>query len=110
LFLRFICPCLVFPSLIGFTFNNPNSKEPGANKPNPQAQRGLILLAKILQGLSNNVLFGSKDTFLAELKEVIDTFSPSLHKFLSQVSTAPVSYIELVVLLTSFRDLNISFF
>jgi hypothetical protein len=56
-FLRFICPALIAPHQFGLR----DAPPPGAE------QRTLLLLAKVIQMLANDVEFGRKEEFLAPL-------------------------------------------
>ncbi|KAK5988736.1 Pentafunctional AROM polypeptide [Cladobotryum mycophilum] len=56
-FLRFFCPAIVAPDVEGLVQTTP-SKE---------MRRGLLLIAKIIQNLANNVLFGTKEPYMFPL-------------------------------------------
>lgn len=57
IFLRFFCPAIVAPEVEGLV-PTPPSKE---------MRRGLLLIAKIIQNLANNVLFGTKEPYMFPL-------------------------------------------
>lgn len=59
LFLRFVCPALLAPLYFGVADENPN----------PMAQRQLILVAKVLQNLTNDTLPGIKEAYMQALNE-----------------------------------------
>jgi hypothetical protein len=67
-FLRFICPSVVLP----------HQYDVVREKPTKESQRGLTLLAKILQTLANHVLFTEKESYLLE-------FNPFIERNYSQV-------------------------
>ncbi len=55
--------------------------------PTLEAQRGLILISKLLQNLSNGIVFDdSKEEYTAELNKFILTHMDSLHQFLSKLA------------------------
>ncbi|PRP80537.1 Ras GTPase activation domain-containing protein [Planoprotostelium fungivorum] len=72
-FLRFICPVLVVPSLIGLRI------------PSARAQRGLILIAKVLQNLSNGILFGDKEEYMIEFNDILKQARPNFIQFLNEL-------------------------
>lgn len=77
LFLRFICPALCVPKELGLVDSDPL----------PEAQRGLILVAKLLQNLSLNIRFGDKESFMYDMDDFIETNYPSMDKFLNAMGT-----------------------
>jgi len=60
-FLRFLCPALILPQKYGITPDTPHKS----------TQRTLILMAKVLQNLSNKVEFGNKEAFMAPMNKFI---------------------------------------
>lgn len=54
-----------------------------------KARRNLILLAKVLQALSNGVI-GAKEAYMLPLKPFIDQHTPGMHKFLNTVASDPL--------------------
>ena len=56
-FLRMICPCLVSPMTFGLI----------SRPPAKQVERGLTLIAKVIQNLANLVGFGEKEAFMSPL-------------------------------------------
>ncbi|KAI8847022.1 hypothetical protein BC829DRAFT_444891 [Chytridium lagenaria] len=77
LFLRFICPVIVAPE-------NMDIVPPIQSK---DIRRGLVLATKVIQNLANNVLFGAKESFMAELNELLRKNIARVHAFLRNVST-----------------------
>jgi len=63
IFLRFFCPAISSPEAYGIL------EEP----PTPQARRLLILITKVLQNLSNDVEFGSKEPYMAKMNDFIQS-------------------------------------
>mmetsp|Transcript_23738 Transcript_23738/g.59887 ORF Transcript_23738/g.59887 Transcript_23738/m.59887 type:complete len:589 (-) Transcript_23738:1032-2798(-) len=75
IFLRFIGPALVTPSAMGLL----------DQKPGPNVQRTLVLIQKIIQNLSNGVLFGSKETAMAPFNAYLVECEPKLHNFFDEL-------------------------
>ncbi|RYP13921.1 hypothetical protein DL767_010513 [Monosporascus sp. MG133] len=61
IFLRFFCPAIVAPETDGLV-STPPSKE---------LRRGLLLIAKVIQNLANNVLFGAKEPYMYGLNDFL---------------------------------------
>lgn len=78
LMLRFISPAIAMPHKHGLT-----SEPPGEN-----TQRSLILLTKIIQGLTNDAKLGGKEEYMAAAEEFRVAFRPVLQKFLGDNSLA----------------------
>jgi len=95
LFLRLICPALVSPISFGIL------KKPPTN----ESGRALILVAKILQNIANDVEFGDKESYLMEMNELIKSRQPQVKEFLISVAR-PVSNQESLVI-TSNIDISI---
>jgi neurofibromin 1 len=66
-FLRFVCPAFITPDQHGI-------------KADAKLKRGLVLFTKILQNVSNGVLFGAKEPFMEPL-------NPLLREYLEPVKT-----------------------
>jgi len=62
IYLRFFNPVIVTPDAINFI----------SIKPNRIMRRNLILMAKVLQNLSNGILFGDKEVFMKVLNKYIE--------------------------------------
>jgi hypothetical protein len=78
IFLRFFCPAIVAPEVEGLV-STPPSKE---------MRRGLLLIAKVIQNLANNVLFGAKEPYMFPL---IDFLTDNIYKvttFLREISVS----------------------
>ncbi|KAI9326596.1 hypothetical protein DFJ73DRAFT_766700 [Zopfochytrium polystomum] len=76
MFLRFICPAIVNPESLG-TFAPIESKD---------IRRGLVLATKVIQNLANNVLFGSKESFMVDLNDLLKRNIGRVHGFMRYVS------------------------
>jgi hypothetical protein len=61
-FLRFICPALVAPAAYGLVKSDLA----------PENQRTLVLISKVLQNLSNHILFGEKEPFMMFMNPFIN--------------------------------------
>lgn len=81
IFLRFFCPAIVTPDAEGLT------EEP----PTKEMRRGLLLIAKIIQNLANNVLFGSKENYMFPLNDFLTKHIYRITTFLREISVPPTS-------------------
>lgn len=78
IFLRFFCPAIVAPDVEGLTSTTP-SKE---------MRRGLLLIAKIIQNLANNVLFGAKESYMFPLNDFLTQNIYRVTTFLREISAS----------------------
>lgn len=81
IFLRFFCPAIVAPeaeNLVGV----PPSKE---------MRRGLLLIAKVVQNLANNVLFGAKEPYMYPLNDFLTQNIYRVTTFLREISVPPAT-------------------
>jgi len=76
-FLRFICPALVAPKSIGIV-----SSEKGLTRDN---RRGLILIAKILQAISNDAPPNDKEEYMRILNEFVAKNIDKVRKFYDSI-------------------------
>ncbi|KAJ3330367.1 Ras GTPase activating protein ira2 [Blyttiomyces sp. JEL0837] len=76
IFLRFICPVIVAPE----TFNIVPPIE------SRDIRRGLVLATKVIQNLSNNVLFGAKESYMTDLNDLLRRNIGRVHGFLRFIS------------------------
>jgi neurofibromin 1 len=76
IFLRFFCPAIVAPEVEGLV-NVPPSKE---------MRRGLLLIAKVIQNLANNVLFGAKEPYMFPLNDFLTQNIYKVTTFLREIS------------------------
>ncbi|CAG5041883.1 unnamed protein product [Parnassius apollo] len=79
IFLRFLCPAILSPSLFGITHEYPNER----------AARNLTLMAKTLQTLANFTRFQGKEAFMEFLNDFLEQEAPNMKAFLRAISTRP---------------------
>ncbi|KAI0428177.1 GTPase [Xylaria sp. FL1042] len=79
IFLRFFCPAIVAPESEKLV-NDPPSKE---------MRRGLLLIAKVIQNLANNVLFGAKEQYMYPLNDFLTQNIYKVTTFLREISVPP---------------------
>ncbi|XP_033226983.1 probable Ras GTPase-activating protein isoform X2 [Belonocnema kinseyi] len=77
IFLRFLCPAILSPSLFNITHEYPNEK----------AARNLTLVAKTLQTLANFTRFQGKENFMEFMNDVLEKEAPSMKNFLQLISS-----------------------
>jgi hypothetical protein len=77
-FLRFLCPALVVPHKMNLT--------PGSAAPSKPMQRTLVLLAKLLQSLANNVEYtSSTESFMVPFNSFLARNRAKLTRFYDQL-------------------------
>jgi len=81
IFLRFFCPAISSPEAYGIL--------DVANPPGPEARRLLILITKVLQNLSNDVEFGSKEPYMTKMNDFIQTNRTKLAQFYEKLMKPP---------------------
>mmetsp|Transcript_13750 Transcript_13750/g.39113 ORF Transcript_13750/g.39113 Transcript_13750/m.39113 type:complete len:661 (-) Transcript_13750:66-2048(-) len=79
IFLRFFCPAMVAPEGYRLVDDVPSLAE----------RRGLILVSKGIQNLSNGVQFGAKEAFMMPMNEFIIRNLHQTRQFLEQVASLP---------------------
>ncbi|KAL8001468.1 putative Rho GTPase activation protein [Plasmopara halstedii] len=78
IFLRFLCPALVVPHKMNLT--------PGYTAPSKQMQWALVLLAKLMQSLANNVEYTiSTESFMVLFNSFLARNRPKLIRFYDQL-------------------------
>ncbi|KAL5111568.1 Ras GTPase-activating protein raskol [Taenia crassiceps] len=80
IFLRFVCPAILTPSLFGLA-----STFPGESN----CQRNLTLVAKSLQSLANLSTFGDKESFMRFMNAYVEAQIPVMRSFLRDISSLP---------------------
>lgn len=78
MFLRFICPAIVAPESEGLV----------STAPTKEMRRGLLLIAKIIQNLANNVLFGAKEPYMFPLNPFLVQNIQLVTEFLREISVS----------------------
>ncbi|KAK9304901.1 hypothetical protein QLX08_003853 [Tetragonisca angustula] len=77
IFLRFLCPAILSPSLFNITHEYPNEK----------AARNLTLVAKTLQTLANFTRFQGKENFMEFMNDLLEREAQSMKNFLQLISS-----------------------
>uniref|UniRef100_A0A182WAW9 Uncharacterized protein n=1 Tax=Anopheles minimus TaxID=112268 RepID=A0A182WAW9_9DIPT len=81
IFLRFLCPAILSPSLFNITNELPSAR----------ATRNLTLVAKTLQTLANFTRFQGKENFMEFLNDFLEQEAPRMKQFLYDISCTDCS-------------------
>ncbi|KAI8064150.1 hypothetical protein BC940DRAFT_357286 [Gongronella butleri] len=77
IFLRFFCPAIVSPESAGLLLPDEIPRN---------LRRGLLIIAKLIQNLANNVLFGSKELYMIILNDFVTANIYRITTYLRQIS------------------------
>ena len=101
LFLRFFCPAVLNPRLFGLLKGivaNPDhvaaSTKLVTDNPSPRSQRTFTLLAKSLQGLANQSLFGAKEPWMAPMNNFLSHYRQKFKDFIDNICSVPDDSVE----------------
>jgi len=78
LFLRFFCSAVTVPDSYGLI----------KIKPSLAGRRNLVLVAKVLQNLANEITFGKKENYMIKMNDFIETNIPKLGGFYDKLTTS----------------------
>lgn len=82
IFLRFFCPVIVSPESAGLV-------KPGLI--DKESRRGLLIIAKVIQNIANNVLFGSKEVYMVVLNDFVTENMYTVTSYLRNMTLVDVT-------------------
>jgi len=97
-FLRFFCPAVSSPEAYGIV------EEP----PSADARRLLILITKVLQNLSNDVEFGSKEPYMTKMNDFIHSNRDKLSAFYEKLIKPSVKQAVAVDLPKNMKQVSVA--
>jgi len=98
IFLRLFCPAVSSPEAYGIV------EEP----PSADSRRLLILITKVLQNLSNDVEFGSKEPYMAKMNDFIHSNRLKLTAFYDKLLKSPTKSQATCVMPKNIKPLNLA--
>lgn len=85
LMLRYINPAIAAPENAGLL---PQTGRTAGQPLTPRARRNLLLITKVLQNMSNGVLFTQKEQYMLPLNGFLQTYTPRLQRYYQNIIAA----------------------
>ena len=85
LMLRYINPAIAAPETAGLL---PRSGRYAGQPLTPRARRNLLLITKVLQNMSNGVLFTQKEQYMLPLNPFLQAYTPRLQRYYQSIVAA----------------------